>query len=92
MICQPQKEMLEFVSNLHNGYFVVATSLKTDVFTGPAAAAPLLDTHVCAPAQRRPSPVSSRPSLPKQTRQTGDGKLRSGGREPGRQLPTENKV
>lgn len=47
MICQPQEETLEFMSNHHNGYFVVSTSLKTDVFTVPAAADPVLESQIC---------------------------------------------
>lgn len=67
MICQPQKEMLEFVSNHHNGYFVVATSLKTDVFTVPAAADPLLESHIYTPYYSCSSSVCSQLSLLKQT-------------------------
>lgn len=67
MICQPQKEMLEFMSNHHNGYFVVPASLKTDVFTVPAAADPLLESQICASYCICASLVKSQPSFLKQT-------------------------
>lgn len=75
MIYQLQKEMLEFMSNHHNRYFVVPTSLKTDVFTVPAAAAPLLESHVCTPYYICASVVASQFSLLKQNDQTGEGRL-----------------
>lgn len=66
MTCQPQKEMLEFMSNHHNGYFVVLTSLKTDVFTVPAAADPLLESQICTFYYTRTSLVKSQLSLLKE--------------------------
>lgn len=66
MIWQPQKEILEFMSNHHNGYFVVPNSSKTDVFTVPAAADPLLESQICTSYYICTSLVKSQLSLLKQ--------------------------
>jgi hypothetical protein len=66
MICLSQKEMLGFMSNHHNGYSVVASSTKTDVFTVPAAAGPLLESQICTSHYISTSLFKSQPSLLKQ--------------------------
>jgi hypothetical protein len=65
MICHSQKEKLE-LSNHHNGYFVVPTSKKTDVFTVLAAADPVLESQICTSYYISTCLVKSQPSLLKQ--------------------------
>lgn len=55
--------MLGFMSDHHNGYFAVPTSLETDVLTVPAAEDPLLGSQICTTCYIYASLVKSQLSL-----------------------------
>lgn len=69
------------MSNHPNRYSVVPSSTKTDVFTVPAAADPLLESQICTSHYISTSLFKSQPSLLNRSNKARQGRLDPCGRE-----------